>query len=234
MYQYTDFDKQFVKLRATQFRDQLERWQRGELSDEQLLPLRRLRTDRIDVYFAHQDDPDTPQDAMLEAFGRLIDAGKVRAMGASNFHAARLKSALDIAREHGLPHVHVLQPEYNLVSRKKFEGELQDLCRGSCGRPKVRAGVAQDLPTVGHQQVLPFEVVVQRTLGAVDLEAVRLDHQLGVPDEEVRAEPVTGDRERRLVLDFRDVVPGAQAGHERFEHALRFGVTERPLVEQPA
>jgi aryl-alcohol dehydrogenase-like predicted oxidoreductase len=90
--------------------------------------LKRLGTDRIDVYFAHQDDPDTPQEAVLEAFGRLIDAGKVRVMGASNFHAARLKSALDIARERGLPHIHVLQPEYNLVSRHKFEGELQDLC----------------------------------------------------------------------------------------------------------
>ena len=90
--------------------------------------LQRLGTDHIDVYFAHQDDPDTPQDAVLEAFGRLIDAGKVRVMGASNFHAARLKSALDLARERGLPHVHVFQPEYNLVSRHKFEGELQDLC----------------------------------------------------------------------------------------------------------
>jgi len=89
--------------------------------------LRRLGTDHIDVYFAHQDDPDTPQDAALEAFGRLIDAGKVRVLGASNFHAARLKSALDIAREKGLPHYHVLQPEYNLISRSKFEGELQDL-----------------------------------------------------------------------------------------------------------
>lgn len=90
--------------------------------------LKRLGTDRIDVYFAHQDDPDTPQEAVLEAFGRLVEAGKVRVIGASNFHAARLKSALDIAREMGLPHYHVLQPEYNLVSRTKFEGELQDLC----------------------------------------------------------------------------------------------------------
>jgi aryl-alcohol dehydrogenase-like predicted oxidoreductase len=89
--------------------------------------LKRLRTDHIDVYFAHQDDPETPQEAMLEAFGTLIDAGKVRVIGASNFHAARLKSALDLARDSGLPHFHVLQPEYNLVSRTAFEGELQDL-----------------------------------------------------------------------------------------------------------
>lgn len=90
--------------------------------------LKRLGTDHIDLYFAHQDDEAVAQDAVLEAFGKLIDAGKVRVIGASNFHAARLKSALDIARERQLPHYHALQPEYNLVSRHKFEGELQDLC----------------------------------------------------------------------------------------------------------
>jgi aryl-alcohol dehydrogenase-like predicted oxidoreductase len=89
--------------------------------------LKRLGVDVIDVYFAHQYDPETPLEDMLEAFGRLVEAGKVRAIGVSNYHAGQLKSALDLARQHGLPHVHVLQPEYNLVSRHKFEGELQDL-----------------------------------------------------------------------------------------------------------
>src|SRR6478735_2793669 len=88
--------------------------------------LKRLGTDRIDLYYAHQDDDGVPQEAVLEAFGRLIDAGKVRVIGASNFHAARLKSAIDAAKAHDLPRYHVLQPEYNLVSRHKFEGELQD------------------------------------------------------------------------------------------------------------
>src|SRR3546814_18097774 len=88
----------------------------------------RLETDRIDVYFAHQDDEDVPQEAVLEAFDKLVTAGKVRVIGASNFNAMRLKSALDLARDAGLPHYHVLQHEYNLVSRTKFEGELQDLC----------------------------------------------------------------------------------------------------------
>ncbi len=90
--------------------------------------LRRLSTDRIDLYFAHRDDDDTPQEATLEAFGRLVDAGKVRVVGASNFGAMRLKSARDIAIAHGLPSYHVLQPEYNLVSRDTFEGELQAFC----------------------------------------------------------------------------------------------------------
>lgn len=90
--------------------------------------LRRLGIDTIDLYFAHQDDDAVAQEDALAAFGKLIDAGKVRALGASNFHAARLKSANDAARAHGLPHYHVLQPEYNLVSRHKFEGQLQDYC----------------------------------------------------------------------------------------------------------
>lgn len=90
--------------------------------------LARLGVETIDLYFAHQDDEDVPQEDVLAAFRKLIDAGKVRALGASNFHAARLKSALDIATREGLPHFRALQNEYNLVSRHKFEGELQDLC----------------------------------------------------------------------------------------------------------
>ncbi|MET3710590.1 aryl-alcohol dehydrogenase-like predicted oxidoreductase [Sphingomonas trueperi] len=90
--------------------------------------LQRLGIETIDLYFAHQDDESVPQEDYLAAFGKLIDAGKVRALGASNFHAMRLKSALDLAAKEGLPHFRVLEPEYNLVSRRKFEGELQDLC----------------------------------------------------------------------------------------------------------
>ena len=90
--------------------------------------LKRLGTDRIDLYYAHQDDESVPQEEVLAAFGTLVDAGKVRVIGASNFHAARLKSAVEAAEAAGLPRYHVLQPEYNLVSREKFEGELQDYC----------------------------------------------------------------------------------------------------------
>jgi len=90
--------------------------------------LKRLGTDRIDLYYAHRDDESQPQEAVLEAFGKLVDAGKVRVIGASNFHAARLKSAVEAAKTSDLPRYHVLQPEYNLVSRTKFEGELQDYC----------------------------------------------------------------------------------------------------------
>jgi len=90
--------------------------------------LARLGIDTIDLYFIHQDDPDTPQEDVLGALAKLIDAGKVRTIGASNFHAMRLKSALDISAREGLPHFTALQNAYNLVDRHKFEGELQDLC----------------------------------------------------------------------------------------------------------
>lgn len=90
--------------------------------------LARLGVDTIDLYFAHRDDDRVPQEEVLAAFGTLIRAGKVRAIGASNFHAARFKSALDIAAREDLPRFRVLQPEYNLVARHRFEGELQDLC----------------------------------------------------------------------------------------------------------
>lgn len=90
--------------------------------------LRRLGVETIDLYYAHQDDEKVPQEDVLAAFQKLIDAGKVRHIAASNFSAARLKSALDLATREELPHYRALQPEYNLVSRHRFEGELQDLC----------------------------------------------------------------------------------------------------------
>ncbi|MDE0880843.1 MAG: aldo/keto reductase [Sphingomonas bacterium] len=91
--------------------------------------LKRLGTDRIDLYYAHQDDDSVAQKDALAAFGKLVDAGKIRVVGASNFHAGRLKSAVDVGKAvDNLPRYHVLQPEYNLVSRTKFEGELQDYC----------------------------------------------------------------------------------------------------------
>lgn len=90
--------------------------------------LARLGIDTIDLYYAHQDDDAVPQADVLAAFGKLVDAGKVRTIGASNFHALRLKSALDIATAQGLPRYVALQNEYNLVSRHSYEGELEDLC----------------------------------------------------------------------------------------------------------
>ena len=90
--------------------------------------LKRLQTDRIDLYQSHKDDPDTPLSETLGAYDDLVKAGKVRVIGASNYSAARLKEALDVSANNGLPRYECMQPEYNLVERKVFEGELQDLC----------------------------------------------------------------------------------------------------------
>lgn len=91
--------------------------------------LTRLRTDYIDLYFAHYDDLETPVEATLETFDRLIRAGKLRAIGASNHDAARLDAALDVSHVRQLAGYTVLQSEFNLLERDKFEGPLQDLCR---------------------------------------------------------------------------------------------------------
>jgi len=84
--------------------------------------LRRLRIDRIDLYYAHTDDPDTPQEEYLAAFDELVRAGKVRAIGASNFDTDRLRSALEISGRDGLARFEAVQPHYNLVERE-YESE---------------------------------------------------------------------------------------------------------------
>lgn len=90
--------------------------------------LTRLKTDVIDLYQAHQDDQETPLEETLGAFDDLIRAGKVRAIGASNYTAPRLAEALKVADANGLPRYVALQPHYNLVERPLFEGALEDLC----------------------------------------------------------------------------------------------------------
>jgi aryl-alcohol dehydrogenase-like predicted oxidoreductase len=90
--------------------------------------LRRLQTDIIDLYQSHKDDETTPQEETLAAYDKLIKAGKIRAIGASNFSAERLKSALDIAKANGLPRYESMQPEYSLAERSSYEGALQRVC----------------------------------------------------------------------------------------------------------
>ena len=90
--------------------------------------LRRLGTDHIDLYQAHDDDADTPMAETLGAFAELIQAGKVRAIGASNFTAPRLAEALRVSAALGLPRYESLQPLFNPLDRAVFEDELQGLC----------------------------------------------------------------------------------------------------------
>jgi aryl-alcohol dehydrogenase-like predicted oxidoreductase len=90
--------------------------------------LRRLGVERIDFYQAHKDDETVPLEETLGAFAKLIDEGKVGAIGASNYTAPRLKAALEVSKRNGLPRFESLQPHHNLLERG-IESDLVPLCR---------------------------------------------------------------------------------------------------------
>ena len=92
--------------------------------------LRRLQTDYLDVYFAHIDDDSVPLEETLGAFSKLVEAGKVRAIGASNYSADRLREALQVSADKGLKRYEIMQPGYNLYDRAGFEQELAALAQG--------------------------------------------------------------------------------------------------------
>jgi aryl-alcohol dehydrogenase-like predicted oxidoreductase len=91
--------------------------------------LKRLQTDRIDLYISHHDDEDTPLEETLEIYGHLIMHGKIRVPGASNFSAKRLGKALEISHKTSFPAYQSLQPQYNLYDRQDFEMHLLPLCQ---------------------------------------------------------------------------------------------------------
>jgi aryl-alcohol dehydrogenase-like predicted oxidoreductase len=90
--------------------------------------LTRLNTDYIDLYQSHVDDAETPLEETLQAYARLVEQGKVRAIGASNYTGERLTEALDISARLGIPRYESVQPAYNLVNRAEFEGPLRAAC----------------------------------------------------------------------------------------------------------
>ena len=89
--------------------------------------LHRLGVDTIDLYYAHLDDESIPLEETLGAFGELIDEGKVRHIGASNYSSTRLRQALEISDTHGLPRYVAVQNHYNLVAREPFESDMAHL-----------------------------------------------------------------------------------------------------------
>lgn len=91
--------------------------------------LKRLKTDHIDLYFTHWDNENTPVEDTLEAYQQLIKDGKVRYIGASNLSPDRLQESLKAAVENNLPKYEVIQPEYSLVARSKFENDYLEICR---------------------------------------------------------------------------------------------------------
>ncbi|MDT5156177.1 MAG: hypothetical protein QOH51_534 [Acidobacteriota bacterium] len=90
--------------------------------------LRRLQTDYIDLYQSHQNDPETPLEETLAAYAQLIEQGKVRAIGASNYSAERLTEALKVSEEQAVPRYESLQPLYNLFDRAEYEEQLEAVC----------------------------------------------------------------------------------------------------------
>lgn len=91
--------------------------------------LKRLQTDTIDLYLTHWDDDKTPVEETLGAYQKLIEAGKVRYIGASNLSPERLKASLKASKEHGLPRYEVFQPGYNLHEREDFETGVASICK---------------------------------------------------------------------------------------------------------
>ncbi len=100
---------------------------RGQIVKHVENSLKRLQTDRIDLYQTHKDDPDTSVDETLEALGTLVKSGKVRAVGASQYTPARLRESLAASARMGLPRYETLQPEFNLYDRGVFERDYQPL-----------------------------------------------------------------------------------------------------------
>ncbi|MFC8130388.1 aldo/keto reductase [Streptomyces sp. NPDC057302] len=93
--------------------------------------LRRLRTDYIDLYYTHYDDPTVPVEEIIGALDELVTSGKVRAIAASNVTAERLQEFLDFSDREGLARYSALQPHYNLVSRDTYEGSLEQVASRS-------------------------------------------------------------------------------------------------------
>ncbi|MFI7044388.1 aldo/keto reductase [Streptosporangium sandarakinum] len=142
--------------------------------------LRRLRTDYIDLYWAHIDDADTPLEETLGVFGELVGEGKIRNIGASNYGPERLAEALDVSEREGLPRYGVLQQHYNLVERD-YEGALRDVvaARGLTSTPylglargfltgKYRPGVEVDSPRADAAARYLEEERGRRVLAALD------------------------------------------------------------------
>lgn len=150
--------------------------------------LRRLRTDHVDLYQAHEDDSNTPLDETLGAFADLIEEGKVRAIGASNYDADRLEEALLLSQDRGFPRYESLQPKYNLVDRQVFESSLEPVCRtqglgvltysslaSGFLTGKYRSAEDSGKSPRGERAVKRLDERGRRILAALDAVATRLD-----------------------------------------------------------
>lgn len=170
--------------------------------------LRRLGVDSIDLYYAHQDDGETPLAETLAGFDRLVRDGKVRAIGASNYSAERLAEALDLSEREGLARYEVLQPEYNLMARGAYEGALQALC------------VARDLG------VLPYFGLASGFLTG----KYRSEEDFGKSVRGGRMDAYLNDRGRRVLAALDEVA--AEAGATPAQVALAW-LAAQPGITAP-
>jgi len=169
--------------------------------------LRRLGVEAIDLYYAHKDDPETPLEETLAAFDALVKAGKVRAIGASNYSARRLEAALDISEREGLAAYSVLQPEYNLMARGAYEGALQDLCVARNIGVLPYFGLASGFLTGKYRSEADFGKSVRGERMAAYLDA--RGHRVLAALDEVAAE--AGATQGQVALAWLAAQPGVTA-----------------------
>jgi aryl-alcohol dehydrogenase-like predicted oxidoreductase len=145
-------------------RDLSARWIAEEVENS----LRRLQTDHIDLYQSHFPVTDTPQEETLRAYEKLVSAGKVRAIGCSNFDATQLREALDISAREKLPRYETIQNNFNLYNREKFSGELQELCVREQVSGIHYFGLAQGFLTGKYRTAEDAQKSARRGKGVVD------------------------------------------------------------------
>jgi aryl-alcohol dehydrogenase-like predicted oxidoreductase len=160
----------------------------GEIRAAAERSLTNLRTDVIDLYYAHWDDPTTPLEETLTAFDELVQAGKVRYVAASNYSAARLTEALETSDRLGVPRYTALQTHYNLMARGEFEGELQDLVAAQGIGTLPYYGLAKGFLTGKYRA--GKQVDSPRAEGASEYVGERGDRVLAALEEVARAHDV--------------------------------------------
>jgi aryl-alcohol dehydrogenase-like predicted oxidoreductase len=187
--------------------------------------LARLQVDHIDLYYAHRDDPTTPLEETLGAFDKLVQSGAVRAIGLSNYSAARLSEALAACDEHGFTRPVALQPQYSLVERDDYEGPLAELChREGLGclpyfalargflTGKYRPGVRVDSVRAAGAEAYLRDARGEHMLGTLD--AIAADHHTSVAAVALawlRVQPtvVAPIASARTAEQLADILPGA-------------------------
>ena len=170
--------------------------------------LKRLQTDHIDLYQSHVDDRESALEERLEAYSELVRAGKVRAIGASNYEPGRLEEALGVSRKSGWPAYQTLQPLYNLYDRAEFESKLQPLC--------VKEGIS----------VIPYYTLAAGFLtGKYRVDADYAKHPRGE-----RVKRYRGERGTRILTALDEVARNEQSTPARVAVAW---LRDRPAIAAP-